>query len=409
MRVALLTSNFPPEFVGGTERVVASLAAALVEAGDEVVVLCGSDQPHAGLDVLREQHHGIEVARLPRRVEEPYDLDISRPRLLELALDEVRARRIDCVHLHHWSGLSSSFIRAARAASIPSVVTLHDLWTTCPRFFRRPPAGITCPTGAERDDCVPCVRRDLGHLDAATTLAHIRARDADLRAELDAAAAIVVPSEFARRRIAEHLPWTGPIEVVPHGLLEAVGDHEPESSPDGALRVGHFGNLVEDKGVLLLVRACAELPGLSLRLAGPFLEPAFGARVRALAAELGVKLECEGPYTNTEAHPARRLDVAVFPSLCAETYGLVVEEALARGVPVVVSDRGALAERIGGAGVVVGVDDERELAATLAGFVRDPSRLAALRAKLPRRFDSMHDAAMSYRALYARACEGIQT
>ena len=409
MRVALLTSNFPPEFVGGTERVVASLAAALVGTGDEVVVLSGSDHPHAGCDVLRERHHGVEVARFPRQADEPYDLDIGRPRLLALMLDELRARRVDCVHLHHWSGLSSSFIRTARAAGIPSVVTLHDFWTTCPRFFRRPPAGITCPTGSRRDGCVPCVRIDLGHLDAAATLALIRARDADLRAELVAAAAIVVPSEFARRRIAEHLPWTGPIEVVPHGLLEAVGDHAPEPAPDGVLRVGHFGNLVEDKGVLLLVRACAGLSGVSLRLAGPFLDPAFGGRVRALAAELGVTLEYDGSYTNTAAHPARRLDVAVFPSLCAETYGLVVEEALARDVPVVVSDRGALAERIGGAGVVIGVDDERPLAEVLFGFVRDRSRLTALRAKLPRRFHSMQDAAIRYRALYARAREETST
>lgn len=406
MKVALVTGNYPPEFVGGTERVVQALARELRKKGDDVLVVSGSDRPHAGEDVRRETLDGVTVLRVPRHGDEPYDLDVTRPRVRDLVVAELVLAGVDCVHVHHWATTSCALLRAARVAGIPGIATLHDVWTTCPRFFRRPPAGIVCPHGAARGPCAPCVQKDLPGLDDAAARARIAARDADLRAELGAARALTVPSEDCRRRIAATLPWTGSIEVVPHGLLEPVREEPREPGRPDVLRAGSFGNLVEEKGVLLLVEACAGIANLELHLAGRFLDPAFESRVRDRARELGVALTCHGAYRADSPHPARRLDVAVFPSLCEETYGLVVEEALARGVPVVVSDRGALAERIGDAGVVVAVDGPLPLAHVLAGFAGDPSRVHALRAKLPRRFASMNTAADRYRELYARACAG---
>ena len=403
MRVALVTSNYPPEFVGGTERVVQSLGLALRRRGDEVVIVSGSEQPHAGTDVLREQHDGIRVLRIPRRSDESYGLDVTRPRIRDVIVRELLEERVECLHVHHWSALSSALLRAAATAGIRGVATLHDLFTTCPRFFRRPPAGIACPSGAGRAACVPCVRLGLPHLDEASAVRGLAARDHDLRAELAAARVITVPSEACRRRIAAHVPWPGAIEVVPHGLLEPVGTHAPEARRGDVLRVGSFGNLVEEKGVLLLVWACRGIEGLELHLEGRFLDAAFEKLVRDKATEFGVDLVCHGAYRREDPHPARRLDVAVFPSLCEETYGLVVEEALARGVPVVVSDRGALSERIGGGGIAVSVDEVAPLAELLRLLVREPSRLAALRAGIPRRFATMTDAADRYRELYALA------
>ena len=71
----------------------------------------------------------------------------------------------------------------------------------------------------------------------------------------------------------------------------------------------------------------------------------------------------------------------MFPSKCAETYGLVVDEALAHGVPVVCSDAGALAERAASPGVVV--TPITRLAHVLEELVGSPDRLQALREAIP--------------------------
>jgi glycosyltransferase involved in cell wall biosynthesis len=404
VKVALHCHNFPPEFAGGTERVTLALARALQAAGDEVFVICGSDRPHAGIDVVGEQALGIRVHRIPRLPSEPYGIDLRRARILTLVEDLWTRHDVDVVHLHHWSTLSVRMLRSARLFERAAIATLHDLWPACPRFFRRPPAGIVCPERDGRDACVPCAARDL-EVPIERLAGAIRVRDREVRAELAAAQFLCTPSAAAAAAIRLHVPWHGPIEVVPHGLLEPAPP-APAANGRGAggrLRIGTFGNLVADKGVALLVEAMAGVPA-ELHLHGPFLDDAFRTAVERLAARAGVALHCHGPYAASGAHPAAALDLAVFPSLCDETYGLVVEEALARGVPAVVADAGALPERVaGGGGLVVPRGDVPALARTLARLAADPAELARLRHGIPARFATIADAARRYRELYAAA------
>ena len=98
----------------------------------------------------------------------------------------------------------------------------------------------------------------------------------------------------------------------------------------------------------------------------------------------------------------------VLPSF-AEGFGLPVLEAMTVGVPVVASDRGALPEVLGDAGLLVSPDDPEELAAALHRVVTDAPFAAMLGARGARRsltFDWMTAATAlrdTYEALTARA------
>lgn len=402
-RIALACPNFPPEFTGGTERVVAALAHALRSLGLEVVVISGTERPHCGEDVVAEDFEGLPVLRVPLLPEEGYGLELVRPRVVEVVRRLLVTHEVDVLHVHHWAGLTVALVRLAREAGVPSVVTLHDMWTSCGRFFRHPPRGIRCPEGADREPCGPCAARDLKAPVWGLRLG-IADRDREIRGELRTARFVTAPSRFCAEATMRHVPWPGPIEVLPHGLLEPVGDPGREPRPPaGRLRVGTYGNLVAAKGVEDLVEAVARVEGCELHLFGPFLDRAYEEHVRFRAHELGVDLICHGPYDARGPHPARLLDVAVFPSRCEESYGLGVDEALARGVPVVVSDRGALRERAGEAGVVARAGDVGALSEVLGALRADPERLRGLRAHIPARFPTIRDAAQRYTALYRRA------
>ena len=398
MKVCFVTANFPPEACGGTEQVVAALLRELGARGVELSVVSGSDRAHEGVDVLDERHDGVPVARLPRRPEEHDRHGFVRPRLLALVKEQLERARPDVVHVHAFSALGLGIGALCRELSLPMVCTFHDLWTTCARFFRLPAEGVTCPDGADRGACVVCVDRALqaGEDFVARALAE---RDRLVRDELAQAALCTAPSVTAARFVQRCVPHDGRVEVVPHGLLREVPASHRVAAPEPGrpLRVGTFGGLVPEKGLLELVEAVYTLP-CDLHLAGPFHDDAFAERVRTLARSQCTYLHERGRYGPEDRHPARDLDLAVFPSRCQETYGLVVDEALAHGVPVVCSDAGALAERADMPGVVVTPVDR--LAHVLEELIGSPERVAALRAEIPAALPSVAASAERHLDLY---------
>lgn len=404
LAIALTCNHYPPEFYGGTERVVQALARTLKAAGERVIVIAGSDQLLAadGDGYERSEDGEVPVYRLRRRPDETYDLDLARPRLLAQLEAILLHEEIDVLHVHHWSHLSDHQVRHAAGIGIPSVVTLHDMWTTCPRFFRAPPSSDTrCPVGAEREPCVSCIHPDLP-IPKDILARRFVDRDASLNAELEAARAITVPSQFSRSAVQAFLSssTTDRVRVVPHGLLD---EHDGEFGPLGLpLRVGTFGNLNEEKGVLLLIEAMAGMRA-ELHLYGR-ADVAFREAADACAAQHGVRPHWHGGYDPVDRHPAADLDLAVFPSLCHETYGLVVDEALDRGTPVVVSEAGALPERVvAGGGLSVPMGAAAELAETIRGLVEDRDAYHLLRASIPTSFPTIAAAAEDYRILYRQA------
>ena len=193
------------------------------------------------------------------------------------------------------------------------------------------------------------MQRDLENVPINFVEDAVKVRDHRIRRELGLASFISVPSESSARLVRKHLPWGGKIAVIPHGLLRQPLGKTKQRPASSLLRVGCFGNLVHEKGVDLLIEALAGTKKeLVLKLSGHCPDPKYREYLQSLAQDLEVRLELKGSYGPDDPHPALDLDLAVFPSLCHETYGLVVEEALAHGVPVVVSSRGALPERAAG-------------------------------------------------------------
>ena len=400
MKVVFLCSNYPPEVWAGTEQVVAAMARELRRLGVEVAAIASSDVVHAGQDVGREQFEGVGVFRLRKKHGE-WDHDgFVRPRLLGLVRDLLRELRPDVVHVHSFAALGAGCLQVCRDLGIRVVLTFHDLWVTCARYFRLPPAGVTCPSGTDRGACVGCLDRDL-HVGPGPMSQLLGERDRALRAEVALAAVCTAPSATAARFVRECLPYEGLIHVVPHGVLREVPATERCAGPrPGApLRIGTFGSLVAEKGVRELVDAVAGLT-CELHMAGRFLSESFGEEVRGAAARAGILLVERGRYTAGDRHPARDLDLAVFPSKCQETYGLVVDEALAHGVPVVVSDQGALRERAATPGVVCTA--LAQLRAVVHDLGRSPERLAALRARVPASLPTIAASAAFHLDLYRR-------
>lgn len=158
------------------------------------------------------------------------------------------------------------------------------------------------------------------------------------------AARVLVPSRF----MASRIPGTQVLE----NWTEDIAFLDRELRPEGPLRVGFLGRLTKDKGVHVLARAMVEViaqPEREVRLvlAGEnrFGDLADDREIQAALEPLSGSVDHLG-WVNREAF-FDHVDLAVFPSVWEEPFGLVAAEAMARGVPFVISDAGALPEVAG--------------------------------------------------------------
>ncbi len=145
------------------------------------------------------------------------------------------------------------------------------------------------------------------------------------------------------------------------------------------------------KGHDVLVDALAQvtdLPWLCTCVGSLDLDPGFVDRLRAQAQRRGARpagsaSPAPGPGAHLDAAYAGA-DLLVLASR-AETYGMVVTEALARGLPVVATEVGGVPEALGrGAdgtrpGLLVPPDDATALAAALRCWLDDPALRESLR------------------------------
>lgn len=121
---------------------------------------------------------------------------------------------------------------------------------------------------------------------------------------------------------------------------------------DGEVRIGFLGRLTREKGVDVLAAALALLrtdgraaPRLVLAGSNRFGCAADDHAIEAALAPLAEVTERPG-WMDPGAFFAD-VDLAVFPSVARESFGLVAAEAMAAGVPFVISDAGALPEVAG--------------------------------------------------------------
>jgi len=389
MQVVLVAHHYLPDFEGGTESVVRAQARELTARGHAVRIVAGTDRGHTGADVERHEVGGLEVAFVPYKRDELYDLELERPRLRALVRELCAGA--DLVHVHHWSTLHAHLVRDARAAGQRVVATLHDLFVTCPRVFRLPPdPAIVCPPPGAFETCARCVQPDAGW-PLERLLAGFQKRHAWVAAELDAAHAVVVPSRAQAARIGSHVPLDpARLHVVPHGLSDPL-PRLVTRGWDGAtpLRVLFLGHRSDVKGVRELVHGAAALPAeararLELVLLGDEVHRGYDDELRR--AGEGLHLSFLGNYTLPEL-PRRFQEIGgahlgAFPSRAWESYGLVPDELWALGLPVWVTDRGAPQERVAGAGRVLPAEDPGAWTRALAEILADPSTLERERAAL---------------------------
>jgi glycosyltransferase involved in cell wall biosynthesis len=190
-----------------------------------------------------------------------------------------------------------------------------------------------------------------------------------------------VPSE----RLTVTEPGTDPAPLARHRHEPSAAGRVLSDPARDEVALLCVATLTPRKGYEILIESLAAVPSRNWRLTcagGLDRDAGTVARVRALIGDhaLEDRVSLIGDLdAETLAAQYDRADVFVLPTLY-EGYGMAVAEALARGLPVVSTSTGAIADLVGDAGIVVRPGDGAAFTAALSRVIGDPELRARLTA-----------------------------
>jgi glycosyltransferase involved in cell wall biosynthesis len=239
------------------------------------------------------------------------------------------------VHIHAISGgLSPSIASALRAANFTYVITAHDAGWACPTgYFYHFGKAAPCNYRPLSPACLASQCDKRSYLHKIYKVIKTVALDYVSNLKRDAAV-ILTPSAMLSDRLRGRVPAGTPLITLPNPV-NAV-DQGPRDEPgEGYLFVGRIW---EEKGILEFLQTLAGHYSLTVVGDGPRREE-LAKRYPGVVFKGWLSSEAVA----REMRMARAL---VMPSVYLEAFGMVVAEALAMGVPVVVSDRAGAAAMV---------------------------------------------------------------
>ena len=349
-RVLMVSSLWPPAIRGGAEGYAAELTGRLRERGHEVgAVTLGVDGPDVVATVRAWPYRLDEYANqgIARRIGF-HSLDVYRPSTRRAIQAAIRAFSPDIVHSHLVSGLSAVALTEPARRGVAHVHTLHSYWLLCQRTTLCRRDGTNCETR-----CRGCrVISTLRNAAIARHPPHI----------------VLAVSQYVADMHAG-LNWVdGRIRVVRHAVESRPTHHAP---PAGAVTFAYVGRLTVEKGVATLLEAFAdtELEHARLVLAGD-------GPLRDLVTSCDDQRVSWRGWVEGEAKDEvfACADCLIVPSQWREPAGLVVNEARARGIPVIAARTGGVPEFVapGSAGLLFPPGDAPALTQRLERFAAEP-------------------------------------
>ena len=245
------------------------------------------------------------------------------------------SRRDTLVHIHALSGgLSPSLAMALRAANFSYVITAHDAGWACPTgYFYHFGKAAPCSYVPLSAACIASRCDKRSYLHKVYKVIKVATLDYVSHLKRDAAA-ILVPSAMLGERLHSRVPRCTPLVTLPNPV-NAVDEGPRDAPGEGFLFVGRIW---EEKGILEFLQTLAGHYSLTVVGDGP--------RRDELAKRYPGVVFKGWLAQDAVAREMRLARALIVPSIQLDAFGLVVAEALAMGVPVVVSDRAGAAEMV---------------------------------------------------------------
>ena len=356
-KVLIVNVFYPPQSIGGATRIVKDNVDILVsdyQKQYDVSVFTTDDDNPEPYKVVEYSDQGVPVTKVSTPMIEGMDWQYRNPRMYEIFKAYLNYHRPDLVHFHCVQRLTASVLEATAEAKIPYVVTAHDAWWISDHQFLVNAEGVECDY--QQNDPVVAAG-DVDNIAASIQ------RRLYLRKYLNKAAAVLAVSEaFAGLYRQNGFPQT---KANRNGIQPQIFTPRVPSK-SGRVRLAHIGGMAAHKGYFLFKEAVEQ--GALSNTEVIVINHAQSTGTAEYGSWNGTPVTFLAKFQQADIGKLySMIDVLVAPSMWPESFGLVTREAVAAGVWVVTSDKGAIGEDItpGKNGQVCSVESVAPLAEAL--------------------------------------------
>lgn len=400
-RFCFITTFYPPFNFGGDGIGVQRLARAIARRGHAVTVVHDADAyrvlaPGVQPSAPPPDPYGVRVVTLRSAV--PYVSTLLTQQTGHPVVNGRRLRRVledgefDVIIFNNVSLVGGPGVLAYGRPDAVRLYIAHEHWLVCPTH-------VLWRHRRERCDARECLRCQLHYRRPPQLWRHTGLLDR----RLDHVDAFIAMSEFSRRK-HEAFGFRREMDVLPYFVPEE--DTSVEPSTDGTPHHRPYflfvGRLEAIKGLDDVIPLFRSYPDADLLIAG---DGTHAAALRALAAGAANVTFLGRVEARDLARYYRHALALIVPSVCYETFGIILIEAFRHGTPVLARRIGPLPEIVGQSGGGEVFDDPQALLAAMRRLQAQPElrgQLGAAAADAVRRLWSENAVVPQYLELIHR-------
>jgi len=378
---------------GGEDVAVRSEIQILRDAGHKVITYERSNEEIKGFSLFKKISFLIS------------GIGYSKNAYKEIT-DIIQREKPDIAHIANiFFVISPSVYYALRDNGVPVVQTIHNYRPFCLNglFYRK---GRICEE-CSVNNFFPAIINRCGKGSFLLTFFLARALRGHFRKRTfyDKVDVYIAPTEYCKNKFIKAGFSEDKIFIKPNAFKGSVKPRE--NFRNYAL---FLGRLIDYKGLSILISAYKKLEDYHLKIIGG--GPLFNEIKRAASTSNSIEVLGRLPHEEAIEY-LKNAAFLIFPSECYETFGIVVIEAFACGVPVLARDIGGIRELVsdGETGILFKYKDIDDLTEKIEYLTGNKDLLVKMKKNARKTYEEKYTVQKNYEALmniYKKAIENYK-